>query len=72
MLKTLASGKKVVPDTVTGREVWQMTSGEPKSVSCYQEVEAFTDDERFVVFSSRCRLSSRLNAGVARDIVEAV
>ncbi len=52
MLKTLASEKKVVPDTITGREVWQMTSGEPKSVSCYQEVEAFTDDERFVVFSS--------------------
>ena len=52
MLKSLPSEKKVYSDEKTGREVWQMTRGDAKSVSCYQEVEAFTDDERYVVFSS--------------------
>jgi len=52
VLKTQPSEKKIYTDDKTGREVWQMTQGEPKNVSCYQEVEAFTDDERYVVFSS--------------------
>ncbi|HCR18060.1 MAG TPA: hypothetical protein DIU35_11305 [Candidatus Latescibacteria bacterium] len=55
MLKKLPSEKKVYIDEETGREVWQMTGGEAVSHSCYQEVEAFTDDERFVVFSSNRR-----------------
>ncbi len=52
MRKHLPAEKQITRDTKTGREVWQMTAGDPKSVSCYQEVEAFTDDERYVVFSS--------------------
>jgi len=52
VLKSLPSEKVVTRDEKTGREVWQMTRGDAKSVSCYQEVEAFTDDERYVVFSS--------------------
>ncbi len=52
MLKKLPSEKKVYIDEETDREVWQMTGGEAVSHSCYQDVEAFTDDERFVVFSS--------------------
>ena len=52
MLKTLPSEKEVFADAKTGREVWQMTQGEAVSHSCYQEVEAFTEDERYLVFSS--------------------
>ena len=52
MLELLPLEKSNTVDDRTGRTVWQMTHGEPKSVSCYQEVEAFTDDERYVVFSS--------------------
>ena len=52
MLKTLPSEKQVLTDAQTGKTVWQMTKGEPKSVSCYQEVEAFTADEKYVIFSS--------------------
>ena len=67
MLQLLSTEKKITHDDKTGREVWQMTDGKSKSVSCYQEVEAFTDDERYVVFSSdrtgafqlyRCELES--------------
>jgi oligogalacturonide lyase len=52
LLKKLPSEKTITQDEKTGREVWQMTDGGSKSVSCYQEVEAFTDDEQYVVFSS--------------------
>jgi hypothetical protein len=52
VLRNLPSEKKVFLDEDTGREVWQMTVGDAISHSCYQEVEAFTEDERFVVFSS--------------------
>jgi hypothetical protein len=52
MLKRLPSEKQVLTDEKTGKMVWRMTSGTPKSVSCYQEVEAFTSDERYVIFSS--------------------
>ena len=52
MLKRLPSEKQVLKDDKTGKTVWQMTKGLPKSVSCYQEVEAFTGDEKYVIFSS--------------------
>ena len=54
----LPSEKQIYSDEKTGRTVWQMT-GRPgsegerhKNVGCYQEAEAFTDDERYVIFSS--------------------
>ena len=57
-MELLPSEKIVYDDEKTGRTVWQMT-GRPGSdgegctnVSCYQEVEAFTADERYVIFSS--------------------
>ena len=52
MLEILQSEKRVFTDDRTGREVWQMTCGGAVSHSCYQEVEAFTEDETFVLFSS--------------------
>jgi Tol biopolymer transport system component len=36
----------------TGREVWQITSGGYPSVACYFEGQAFSGDERYVVYSS--------------------
>ena len=52
MLKISTSEKAVFVDDRTGREVWQMTDGDAVNHSCYQEVEAFTEDEAYVVFSS--------------------
>jgi Tol biopolymer transport system component len=52
VLKKLPIEKKIYFDEETGGEIWKMTDGEAVSHSCYQEVEAFTEDERFVVFSS--------------------
>ena len=58
MIVTMPPEKRVYRDERTGRAVWQMT-GCPgsdgtrcRNVSCYPEVEAFTADERFVIFSS--------------------
>jgi len=45
-------GKKVVKDSITGREVWQMTSGDYTSHAPYMYCQAFTSDERYMVFSS--------------------
>ncbi len=42
--------KSVSPET--GREVWQITAGEYPSVACYFEGQAFTADERYLVYSS--------------------
>lgn len=36
----------------TGRQVWQVTSGTGPSVACYFEGQAFTGDEKYIVFSS--------------------
>ena len=52
MLKTLPSEKQVQTDGQTGKTVWQMTYGDAVNCSCYQEVEAFTADEQYVIFSS--------------------
>ncbi|MFC2115446.1 oligogalacturonate lyase family protein [Bacteroidota bacterium] len=37
----------------TGREVWQITSDSVGSVACYFERQAFTSDDRYLVFSSK-------------------
>lgn len=37
----------------TGREVWQITSDTAPSVACYFERQAFTSDEKYVVYASR-------------------
>ncbi|HER09281.1 MAG TPA: hypothetical protein ENO20_10270 [Bacteroides sp.] len=42
--------KTVSPET--GREVWQITKGDDPSVACYFEGQAFTGDERYLVYSS--------------------
>ncbi len=52
MLKLLPSEKRICTDERTGRQVWQMTRGDAVSHSCYQEVEGFTEDEAYVLFSS--------------------
>lgn len=52
MLKLLKSEKTVYTDQKTGNDVWKMTAGSATDVSCYPEAEAFTDDERFLVFIS--------------------
>jgi len=52
VLKTLPSEKQVQTDGQTGKTVWQMTQGDAVNCSCYQEVEAFTADEQYVIFSS--------------------
>lgn len=57
----------------TGREVWQITSDTAPSVACYFERQAFTADEKYVVYASRssgawrlCRMD--LGTGVAREL----
>ena len=57
----------------TGREVWQVTTDTAASVACYFERQAFTSDEKYVVYASRqsgrwrlCR--THLESGVARVI----
>jgi hypothetical protein len=52
VLKTLSSEKEIQTDALTGNTVWQMTQGDAVNCSCYQEVEAFTADEQYVIFSS--------------------
>jgi hypothetical protein len=42
--------KTVSPET--GRAVWQVPGGEYPTVACYFEGQAFTGDERYMVFSS--------------------
>lgn len=37
----------------TGREVWQITSDTAPAVACYFERQAFTSDEKYVVYASR-------------------
>jgi oligogalacturonide lyase len=52
MLKNLPSEKTIFTDEKTGREVWQMTSGNAVNHGCYQEVEAFSADNRYVIYAS--------------------
>ncbi len=52
MLKLIAPEKEVLKDEKTGGTVWRMTRGGHKNVTCYPEVEAFTEDEKYVLFSS--------------------
>ncbi|MBI4876372.1 MAG: hypothetical protein HY822_17185 [Acidobacteria bacterium] len=40
-------------DPRTGHEVWQITSGEAPSQACYFEAQAFTGDDRYLVYESR-------------------
>jgi len=40
------------PSERTGRQVWQMTGSDQSSVACYFERQAFTADERYVVYAS--------------------
>ena len=37
----------------TGREVWQITSDTAPAVACYFESQAFTSNEKYVVYASR-------------------
>ena len=39
----------VTQDVKTGREVWQVTSGEGESVSPYMDCVAWSSDDRFLV-----------------------
>ncbi len=57
----------------TGREIYQITSDTAPSVACYFERQAFTADEKYVVYASRksgrWRLyRSELSTGIARAI----
>ena len=40
-------------DGRTGREVWQITSHDSASEACYFEAQAFTHDDKYMVFSSK-------------------
>jgi Tol biopolymer transport system component len=40
-------------DARTGREVWQITSHDSASEACYFEAQAFTADDKYMVFSSK-------------------
>ncbi len=40
-------------DSLTGREVWQITSNDSISAPCYFENQAFTADEKSLVFTSK-------------------
>ena len=40
-------------DERTGREVWQITSHDSASEACYFEAQAFTADDKYLVFSSK-------------------
>lgn len=40
-------------DAKTGREVWQITSHDSASEACYFEAQAFTADDKYMVFSSK-------------------
>jgi Tol biopolymer transport system component len=40
------------PDSKTGNEVWQITNHDSLSVAVYFEQQAFTSDDRYVVFAS--------------------
>ncbi|RPI43690.1 MAG: hypothetical protein EHM46_03750, partial [Bacteroidetes bacterium] len=56
--KDFSSGDEITVEWIrdtspeTGREVWQVTSSPAASVACYFEGQAFTSDERHLVFSS--------------------
>lgn len=52
VVATLPPEKRVYRDERTGREVWQMTSGEAPSLTSYMEAEGLTEDERYAVFAS--------------------
>ena len=60
----------------TGREVWQITSDTAPAVACYFEGQAFTSDEKYVVYSSRQSGKWKLyrmdlETGVARALTSA-
>ncbi len=40
-------------DAKTGREVWQITSHDSASEACYFEAQAFTANDKYMVFSSK-------------------
>jgi Tol biopolymer transport system component len=61
------------PSPETGREIWQISSDTAPAVACYFERQAFTSDEKYVIYASRSSGSWRLNrmdlqTGVARAI----
>lgn len=41
------------PSPETGRELWQITSDTAPAVACYFEGQAFTADEKYLVYASR-------------------
>ncbi len=64
---------KQYPSPETGREIWQISSDTAPAVSCYFERQAFTSDEKYVVYASRSSGVWRLNrmdleTGVVRAI----
>jgi len=57
----------------TGREIWQISADTAPAVACYFEHQAFSSDERYVVYASRSSGVWRLNrmdlqTGVVRAI----
>jgi hypothetical protein len=48
---TASKNFRPLANCITGKTVWQMTQGDAVNCSCYQEVEAFTVDEQYVIFS---------------------
>jgi len=57
----------------TGREIWQISSDTAPAVACYFERQAFTSDEKFMIYASRSSGVWRLNrmdleTGVIRAI----
>lgn len=51
--KEETASRQVEVSPETGREVWQITSDTVPSVACYFEGQAFTSDEKYVVFVSQ-------------------
>lgn len=61
------------PSPETGREIWQISSDTAPAVACYFERQAFTSDEKYVVYASRSSGAWRLyrmdlETGVVRAI----
>ncbi len=61
------------PSPVTGHPVWQITSDTAPAVACYFERQAFTGDERYVVYAARRNGHWRLHrtellTGISRPI----
>jgi Tol biopolymer transport system component len=64
---------KKYPSPETGREIWKISSDTAPAVACYFERQAFTSDEKYVIYASRspgtwCLNRMDLETGVVRTI----